>query len=188
MKEIKLRVAKPSDAENLLKIYSYYVENTAITYEYEVPSVEEFRNRITNILKKYPYIVAESNGQIVGYSYAGAFKTRAAYDWDVETTIYVHKDFKGQGIGRILYAELERYLKLMNITNINACIAKADVEDEYLTNGSPAFHEKMGYRLVGQFTKCGYKFNRWYNMIWMEKMIGNHVENQPKMIPFSELI
>lgn len=184
---ITIRTADPSDAPNLLKIYSHYVLNTAITFEYDVPSVEEFTQRITNTLKKYPYLVAKKDNQIIGYAYAGTFKGRRAYDWAVETTVYVDKNFHGQGAGRLLYEKLEDYLKKMNITNANACITYIEKEDEYLTHGSPEFHKKLGYSLVGQFTKCGYKFNRWYSMIWMEKMIGEHLENQPEVIPFPEL-
>lgn len=84
-----IRVAKREDAEELLKIYSYYVENTAITFEYDVPSVEEFSDRISNTLEKYPYLVLEEEGKILGYTYAGKFNSRAAYDRAVETTIYM---------------------------------------------------------------------------------------------------
>ena len=89
MREMELRTASPDDAEKLLDIYSFYVLYTAITFEYEGPSVSEFRNRITNTLKKYPYIVAVDDGKILGYAYASAFKGRAAYDHSIETSIYV---------------------------------------------------------------------------------------------------
>lgn len=187
MNDIEIRVANVDDAEEILKIYAPYVEKTAISFEYGVPSLSEFKSRIEITLKKYPYLVATSDGKIVGYTYCGVFKARAAYDWSVETTIYLDESYKGQGIGRRLYSELEAYLKKMNILNLNACIATCDVEDEHLTNGSSKFHEKMGYKLVGQFTNSGYKFNTWYNMIWMEKMIGEHDSNPKAIIPFSEL-
>lgn len=186
--EINLRIASPDDAEELLQVYSHYVKNTSITFEWEVPSVEEFKNRITTTLKKFPYIVAENNNQIIGYAYASPFKARAAYQWATETSIYVHKDFQHQGIGKLLLSKLEELLAVQNILNVNACIAYPETEDEYLTKNSAKFHEKMGYRLVGEFHKCGYKFNRWYNMIWMEKHIGEHTENQKSVIPFSEII
>ena len=87
-----LRIAKPEDAEEILKVYAPYVEKTAITFEYEVPSVEEFRGRIENTLQHYPYLVAEDETGILGYAYAGRFQTRAAYDWAVETSIYIRMD------------------------------------------------------------------------------------------------
>lgn len=186
--EILIRIANENDAESLLKIYSPYVKNTAITFEYEVPLLEEFQNRIKSTLEKYPYLVAEFNGKIVGYAYAGPFKTRAAYGWDVEVSVYVDKDFHGNGCGRFLYEKLEYFLKKMNITNMNACITYTEIEDEYLTHGSPNFHKKMGFSLVGKFNKCGYKFNRWYDMIWMEKMIGEHNQNMPAVKSFLEVL
>lgn len=188
MKELQIRVATLEDAEQILKIYAPYVENTAISFEYDVPSIDEFKKRIETTLQKYPYLVAENeNKEIVGYCYCGAFKTRAAYDWAVETTIYLREDCKGKGIGRLLYEKLEEYAKKQNIINLNACIAACSVEDEHLTNGSSKFHEKLGYRLVGQFNKCGYKFEKWYDMVWMEKMIGEHIVPAAPFIPFSEI-
>lgn len=184
---IELEIAKPEDAEKLLEIYSHYVKNTSITYEWDVPSVEEFKNRISNTLLKFPYIVAKNGNQIIGYAYASPFKTRAAYQWAIETSIYIHKDFCHQGIGKLLLLKLEELLALQNILNVNACIAYPEIEDEFLTKNSVQFHEQMGYKLVGEFHKCGYKFNRWYNMVWMEKLIGEHKENQTPVIPFEKL-
>lgn len=176
-KEINIRVADVSDAEELLKIYEPYVKNTAITFEYDVPSIEEFRERIANTLKKYPYLVAKLNGTIVGYAYAGSFHSRAAYQWGVETSIYVKKGMRGNGIGKALYTELENVLKKMGVLNLNACIASPDREDEYLTNDSEKFHQTMGFHKVAESHMCGHKFSRWYNIIWMEKMIGEHTSN-----------
>ena len=182
-----IRVATEQDAEKLLAIYGYYVENTAITFEYEVPSVEEFRRRICQTLSKYPYLVSEQDGEIVGYAYAGVFKGRSAYDWAVETTIYIAKDARKKGLGKELYTALEKALALQNIINLNACIAYPSVEDEYLTKNSVQYHQHLGYRFVGEFHKCGYKFGRWYNMTWMEKHIGAHEENPDPIIPFPEV-
>ena len=101
--EINIRVATVEDAQQILQIYAPYIEKTAITFEYEVPALEEFRGRIQHTLKKYPYLVAEEAGEILGYAYTGPFKERAAYDWAVETTIYVKEDKKQRGIGKLLY-------------------------------------------------------------------------------------
>lgn len=184
---MNIRVATEDDAAKLLEIYAYYVLNTAITFEYEVPTEEEFRNRISKTLVKYPYLVAEEGDQILGYCYAGAFKERAAYDWSVETTIYIHKDCKKSGLGRKLYEALEEELKKLHILNANACIATCEVEDEHLDNNSMQFHEHMGYRLIGQFTNSGYKFGTWYHMVWMEKFLGEHTSCPQKVLRFSEL-
>ena len=183
-KDCKIRAATPEDAEALLRVYAPYVEKTAITFEYDAPSAEEFAGRIEKTLKRYPYLVAEEDGAILGYAYAGAFKSRAAYDWAAETTVYVAEDAKRRGIGKRLYAALEQALAAQNILNLNACIAYPAGEDPYLTRDSVEFHRSLGYRLVGQFTQCGYKFGRWYDMVWMEKHIGVHTENQPAVKPF----
>ena len=175
---ITIRTATLSDAQALLNIYSPYVEHTAITFEYDVPSVEEFASRIKNTLQKYPYLVAEKNGRLLGYAYASPFHERPAYDWAVETSIFVDQNIKHQGIGRRLHDALEDALRSQGILNMNACIAYPPEEDEYLDKNSVEFHTHMGYRLVGEFYKCGYKFHRWYNMVWMEKLIGNHLSDQ----------
>lgn len=180
-KEITIRMARAEDAPELLALYAPYVTKTAITFEYEVPTVEEFEERIAHTLEMYPYLVAESEDEILGYAYAGEFKARPAYDWAVETTIYVREDCKKQGVGKKLYDALEKILAKQNILNVNACIAYPTEEDEYLTKNSIEFHEHLGYRLVGRFTQCGYKFHRWYDMVWMEKLIGEHVEDQPRV-------
>ena len=174
MDNVVIRTAKAEDAENLLRIYSYYVLNTAISFEYAVPSVEEFRERISVTLKKYPYLVLEVNNEISGYAYAGPFKTRDAYKFSVENTIYLKNGCQKNGYGRMLLTELEKQLVNMGYTNANACIAYIEKPDEYLNNNSMEFHQYMGYDFVGRFHKCAYKFDRWYDMIWMEKLIIEH--------------
>lgn len=241
MGELKFRVARPEDAEALLAIYSPYVEETAITFEYEVPGVEEFRARIAHTLATYPYIVAveeqsanadtahadgtsstcidcsdanadaghadgvpasstpaagadaaggtcRTSEHIIGYAYVGRLHERAAYDWTVETSIYVDRSARKQGLGRQLYERLEAILRAMNIISVNACIAYPGTNnDPYLNTNSPDFHAHLGYQLVGHFHACAYKFDRWYDMIWMEKWIAPHPAKPEAMIPFPEL-
>ena len=169
-----IRTASETDAERLLEIYAYYVTYTAVSFEYDVPSAEEFRERMASIMKKYPYLVLEDDGAVVGYSYARAFVGRAAYDHSCEVTIYLDHNQRRKGYGRKLYEALEEQLKPLGILNLYACIGDPLVEDEYLTRDSERFHRSMGYVKVGEFHKCGYKFGRWYNMIWMEKILGDH--------------
>lgn len=185
-RNVTIRTATIADAKNLLGIYKPYVEQTAITFEYEVPTEAEFSKRISDTLKRYPYLVAELDGEPVGYAYASPFKERAAYDWAVETSIYVKMESKRMGIGKLLYEKLEACLKKQGILNVNACIAYPQKEDEHLTKDSVYFHEKLGYRMVGTFHQCGYKFDRWYDMVWMEKMIGEHKQKQPPVLAFPE--
>ena len=182
MNTIVIRDARPEDAGRLLEIYAYYVRNTAITFEYDVPTLSEFQSRMQNTMRRYPYLVIEEGGKIQGYAYAGAFVGRAAYDWSCEMTVYLDHTAHGRGLGGKLYGALEAELKEMGMLNLYACIGYPEVEDAYLTRNSAEFHAHLGYTIVGEFHKCGYKFGRWYNMIWMEKIIGEHRE-ETKPIP-----
>ncbi|HEX2937335.1 MAG TPA: GNAT family N-acetyltransferase [Ruminiclostridium sp.] len=184
---IEIRMAAQADAKEILEIYKPYITHTAITFEYTVPTVEEFAERIGFILTKYPYIVATKGKHIIGYAYASAFKNRQAYDWAVETSIYVSQEHHGKGIGKKLYLSLEDILTQQNVLNLNACIAFISTDDPHLTNASMYFHQHLGYRKAAHFFKCGYKFGAWYDMIWMEKLIGKHISNPEPFIPITEL-
>lgn len=185
--DIKIRSARLSDAKTLLAIYAPYIRKTAITYEYEVPSEEEFAERIRKVQERYPYLVAEKDGEILGYAYASAFHVRAAYDWAVETSIYLKENQRGQGLGKQLYGALEQALYSQNILNVYACIAFPEVEDEYLTMNSVNFHKHLGYRETAVFKECAIKFHRWYHMMWMEKRIGEHSSHPEPVIAYREL-
>lgn len=187
LQDLKIRIATKEDAPRLLAIYAPYVTDTAITFEYEVPSLSDFENRICTTLQKYPYLVAEKEGEIIGYAYAGPFHERKAYDWSVEMSIYVDRTHRKSGAGRALYEALEKALSAQHILNLYACIAYVDHEDPYLDQNSVQFHEHMGYHLAGTFHQCGYKFGRWYDMVWLEKIIGDHAQKEADMIPFSAL-
>ena len=172
MNGVDIRAARVDDAREILEIYGYYVSRTAVSFEYDVPTVEEFRQRMAKTLEKYPYFAAVRGNHIAGYAYAGPFIERAAYQYAAEVTIYLAADERRQGIGKALYGALEAALGEMGIRNLYACIGWPAAEDEYLTWDSARFHERMGYVKCGKFHKCGYKFGRQYDMIWMEKIIG----------------
>nr|WP_288723827.1 GNAT family N-acetyltransferase [uncultured Sellimonas sp.] len=182
-----IRPAVPGDAKDLISIYAPYVKETAVTFEYDVPDIPEFQRRIKQTLNRYPYLVAEEGETIVGYAYAGPFHTRAAYDWSCEISIYLKKERRRQGLGKTLYKTLESVLAAQNILNVYACIAAPKEEDPYLTENSMRFHSHMGFRLTGRFISCGYKFSRWYDMVWMEKQIGPHQTSQPPVRSFDEV-
>ena len=158
-----------------------------MTFDIEKPTGDFAIKKAEEFSGKYPFIVAKADGKTVGYAYAGVFKNREAYDRCVESTVYVSCGRKRSGIGKKLYAALENILKKQGFLNICACIAYTENEDLYLTKDSVKFHEKCGFRLVGRFEKCGYKFGRWYDMVWMEKHIGKHTENPPPIIPFNKI-
>ena len=112
---MNIRIATPEDAFAIQNIYRYYVNNTAITFELEVPSVKEFQERITKTLERYPYLVAEEEGEVIAYAYAGIFYDRRAYDWSAEMSVYVQRGIHGKGVGTALYEKLEELLKKQNI-------------------------------------------------------------------------
>jgi L-amino acid N-acyltransferase YncA/8-oxo-dGTP pyrophosphatase MutT (NUDIX family) len=183
--EYTFRLVVPEDAPQLLEIYAPYVLNTAVSFEYDVPSVKEFRSRIRNTLTAYPYIAAvHRSGRIDGYAYASALKARKAYDHCAELSIYLREECRGKKLGTSLYQLMEEKLKKQGILNLYACIATSPrASDEYLTDASPLFHTHCGFRTIGKFSQCGYKFGLWYDMIWMEKMTGSHINE--KILPFS---
>ena len=171
---ITIRPVSTADAGRLLEIYSYYVEETAVSFELETPTKEEFALRIERISKRYPYLVAEADGRIIGYAYAAQFKERAAYDKCVELTIYLDRNERRHGAGKALYGVLENALAEKGITNLYACIGvPAEGDSDYgIDRASERFHSRMGFNTCGEFHRCGYKFGRYYSMIWMEKLIG----------------
>ena len=184
---MEIRISTENDAEAVQRIYAPYVTDTAVTFEYCVPELSEFVRRIGNTLKNYPYLVAEENGIVVGYSYAGPFRPREAYKHSVEVSIYIDRNQTGRGIGKALYRKLEEYLVRQNVFVCYACITETEREnDEHLTDGSIHFHKKMGYDLTGVFHHCGYKFGKWYSMRWMEKVIAPRPDLPEEFIPFDQ--
>lgn len=185
--EVIIRAARAEDAQRLLEIYGYYVEQTAITYEYDVPELADFRQRIAHILERYPYLVAEKAGEIIGYAYAGAYHPRVAYSWDAEMTIYLDHTVCGNGIGLKMYQLLEDILARQGIVKVIALITAPPTEEERKIYPSMHFHEKMGYHMIGCIEKSGYKFSRWYDTVLMDKMIGEPKEHMADVKTFDEV-
>lgn len=171
MTDITIRTALPSDAPAIWEIYRYYVEHTAISFEITMPSAEQIKQRIERVLTTFPYLVAEAKGRILGYAYAGPFIPREAYSHCAEVSIYIARENRRSGIGKLLYSKLMALLRDQGIANVYACIGVPEVEDEYLTNNSAQFHAHLGFIEVGRFRNCGRKFDRFYHMIWMEKFL-----------------
>ena len=183
-----IRIAKEADSAALAAIYGWYVENTAVSFEYEAPTPEEFRKRIREILQTHPFLVYEEEGELLGYAYAHPLIRRKACDWAVEVSIYIRRDARGKGIGKALYEALENALRLQNICTLEACVASADILDEYLTDDSVRFHNRIGYTQVGKMSDCGYKFGRWYHLLWLEKHIAPRKKNMKNMLKFPEIM
>lgn len=174
-----LRLAKPDDAEKLLEIYAPFVISndralSDVSFEYEVPSIEEFAERIKNISADYPYIVCEYDGRLLGYFYAHPYIQRAAYQWGAEVTIYLAPEGQGRGLGKVMYEALEALLRLQGVVVTYACITASNEH-------SVKMHEACGYKIIGTFNNTGFKHGHWLDMVWMEKVIAEYPK-QPELI------
>lgn len=163
----KIRLVAQSDSAALLDIYAPFIKNTVITFEYEVPTVSQFTTRMANIQKKYPWLVCEINGKIVGYAYASPFIERTAYDWSVDASVYIHPDYHRKKIATALYGCLFELLKLQGFYNVYAGITTSNKR-------SIAFHESFGFKPVGIYHNVGYKFNQWHDVEWLALTITEH--------------
>ena len=166
---VYVRAAAPEDAEQLLEIYTPFVisEDSSlsnVSFELAAPDVEEFRQRIQDISKQFPYLVGEVNGQILGYVYCHPYRERLAYQWAVEVTIYLAPAGQGKGLGRLLYETMEKLLCLQGVTMAYSCITVGN-------DHSIKMHEALGYRLIGTFTNSGYKNGQWLDTVWLEKQL-----------------
>ena len=174
-------MATIEDAARLLEIYEPYIKETAITFEYEVPSVKAFEERIAKVLEKFPYLVAVEQDRIVGYAYASPYKTRAAYQWCVETSIYIDREYQGSGIGSTLYRKLFKLLKKQRVRNVYACVTLPNRKSE-------AIHKKFGFTLIGRFYNVGYKLNEWHDTGWFEKHLELERDIPEQVIPIGDIV
>jgi L-amino acid N-acyltransferase YncA len=162
---VTLRLATPEDAAACVALYAPYVRETSITFEYEVPTVADFRQRIETVLKLAPWLLAvetrDGKERVLGYAYGGTWRTRVAYRWVVETAIYVDKDARGRGIGKALYGALLDLLRLQGFCRAIGGITLPNPESEKL-------HERLGFKLAGNFRKCGWKQNTWWDVGFWE--------------------
>lgn len=171
-----IRIATANDLEQILSIYGPYVENTTVSFEYEVPTIEEFRIRFETFTQQFPWLVWEEKGVIAGYAYACAPFSRAAYRWCAEPSIYLRPEFHGKGIGRKLYTALETFLRSQGYHVSYAIITSENA-------ASLAFHKSMGYSLLAEFPHCAYKHNKCLGIIWMEKRLI--IDEIPSNMPVS---
>lgn len=150
----QIRMASEADAEQMLAIYGPVVQETIISFEYDPPSLAEFRGRVRATLELMPWLVCDNDSEIAGYAYASPYRTRVGYGWTCELTIYVHAGYHRCGIGKALYTSLFRCLALQGY-----CVAVATIT---IPNAaSIALHESMGMRRIGTYEKVGYKHGRW---------------------------
>ncbi len=163
---MKLRMAKLTDSAEILDIYKPYILSTTVTFEYDVPTVADFTERVKNISSKYPYVVCEDDGRLLGYCYGTRFMQRAAFGLDAELSVYLKESARGRGIGTALYGAVIEILEEMNIRNMYGLIA-------YPNEASVKLHEEYGFNMAGVLKKTGYKFGRWIDLMYFERHIGD---------------
>ncbi|WP_324671103.1 GNAT family N-acetyltransferase [Hymenobacter sp. GOD-10R] len=166
-----LRLATPDDAAAMLAIYTPYITDTTITLEYEVPTTAEFAERVRKLQGVLPWLVAEAEGQVVGYAYAARHRERAAYLWSVETSVYVHITHHGTGVARRLYNWLFELLQRQGYVNAYAGVIKPNPR-------SFAFHQSLGFELIGTYEHVAYKFGKWQTSQWLAKQLQT-----PPLVP-----
>lgn len=175
-----IRLARSEDARALLAIYTPYVTGTPVTFEYEVPSAEEFAGRIRSVQADYPYLVCERNGEIAGYAYAHRYKERAAYQWDAELSVYLDETHHGRGAGRALYGALIELLRMQNVKNVYGCLLHPNPRSERL-------HEALGFTRVGFFPRTGYKNGAWRDVVWYGMQISACLDAPEPLRPIGAL-
>ena len=178
--EIRIRMASPEEAGTLLEIYRPYVAKTAISFEYQVPSPEEFRNRIGHILARYPWLVLERDQEIAGYAYAHLYKERAAYRWNVEVTIYLSPAFHRRGIGRALMERLLEMLRRQGVRMAYSCITLPNP-------ASTGLHAAMGFAEAGVLTDAGWKNGQWRDVVWMQKRLNESADAPREVVPIGNI-
>ena len=177
---IQVRFATPDDAADILKIYSEYILTKATTFETEVPTLDQFRHRIEQILIKFPWIVCRINNSLAGYTYASAFKEREAYQWSAECSVYLSHAFMNKGIGKILYKTLFPIIKYQGIRNVFAGIALPN-------DPSVHMHERLGFKPIAVYENIGYKLGQWHNVGWWKLQLNDYSTEPPPLLKFSEL-
>lgn len=178
--QIIIRPIQISDSVQVLEIYRPYIENTNITFEYTVPELSDWQKRIIDYKNQFPWLIAESNGEILGYAYAAKHRDRIAYSWCCESSVYLSDNAQGKGLAKILYQKLFEILKLQGYINVYAILTSPNPKSE-------KFHESFGFNDVGRFYKAGFKFDEWHNTRWMQLHLNEHKIPPGEIIPFSEI-
>ena len=176
-----IRIATPGDAEPILKIYAPYIEHTSFTFETEVPTVDSFKERISSCLQNWPWLVCEIDGVIAGYAYGSKHRERVAYQWSVESSVYVHDDYQRMGVAGALYTALINILKLQGFRNLYAVINLPN-------DKSVSFHEKLGFEYFATYKNVGYKLGRWKNVGWWQLQLNEYSMEPAPPVKFSEIM
>ncbi len=162
---MSVRLAREADLPRILGIYAPYITDTTVSFEYTVPTPEEFARRFHTITAQFPWLVWEENGEVLGYAYGSAPFDRAAYQWCAESSIYLAPQARGRGIGRQLQTALEVLLKQQGYRLLYALVTSENT-------ASLAFHRAVGFADCAVFEDCGYKFGRLHSVIWLKKQLN----------------
>ncbi len=176
---MQLRKAVNADVPAMLEIYLPYVNETAITFEIDPPTLNDFQQRFSDTVTDFPWLVCEQNGKIAGYAYATSFRTRKAYRWSVESTVYVDQDLRGKGIGIALYQELILRLRAMGVVNVIGGISLPN-------DASVSLHEKLGFIQVAQLKNIGFKLGKWWDVGYWQLELQTPSLNPSELRPFFE--
>ena len=171
-----IRIIEPGDIEKVLEIYRPYIEDTVITFEYEVPSVLEFTNRVLSVVKEYPWLVCEVDGEVVGYAYASIYAMRTAFSWDCELSVYMDQEYRGRGMGRLLYEKVIKLVREQGYFNAYALIALPNEKSEKL-------HQSLSFTYEGRLKNIGYKLGNWVDLGYYVKRLQQ--EQVPSLPPIS---
>ncbi|MBQ9873907.1 MAG: N-acetyltransferase [Thermoguttaceae bacterium] len=164
---VRVRPVSPEDVPALREIYSYYVEQTTVSFEFASPSVEEFRRRVDLASSACPYLVYCERDRILGFAYARPAFERPAYAWLAETSVYVDRSARGRGIGKSLYGGLISLLASQGYKALYAIVTAENKE-------SCIFHQRNGFKTAAVFSNAGFKFGRWLDVVWYERVVGNY--------------
>ena len=175
-----IRVATKDDAVGMLDIYAPFILNSGITQETEVPSVEDFQQRVISNLIERPWFVCEINNEIAGYAYAGKHRDRKGYQWCTEPSVYISEKYFGFGVANALYNALFEILKLQGYVNAYAVITLPN-------DRSLAFHKKFGFEYLTTYKKIGYKLGQWHDVGWMQYEINPHENDPAELIKFTKI-
>lgn len=175
--KINIRPVIEEDVKQIIDIYKPYIINTPITFEYEVPTLIEFKKRIKEVTKQFPWLICEIDNEIVGYTYAHYQHERKAYQWNAELSIYISEKYHGKKIAKYLYKCIIEILKEQGYYNLYSCITLPN-------DKSIGLHKAFGFSEIGVYKKTGNKFNKWYDVIWLVKNIHEYDENPKAPVSF----
>ncbi|MGI6669822.1 MAG: GNAT family N-acetyltransferase [Acetivibrionales bacterium] len=180
LKNKTIRLATEDDCESVLKIYAPYITNTAVTFEYKIPTIAEFKERMADIQKYYPWLVCEIDNKIAGYAYASRFGEREAYKWSVDFSVYIDPEHHGKNIGKALYSALSGIIKLQGFYNAYALVSVPNIKSENL-------HESFGFKAIGVYRNVGYKHGKWRDIKVYELKIQEHVQSPADPLPIDKI-